>query len=49
MFKTVCIKDAAGNVLTTPLNNVFVVVNGTRCLVNLPPDNGIKKPLFVDF
>ena len=49
MFKTVRIKDAAGNVLTTPRNNVFVVVNGTRCLVNMPPDNGVKNPVLVNF
>ena len=48
-FEIVHIKDAAGNTFTTRLNNVFVIGKGTKCLVNLPLDNGIKKPLLDEF
>ncbi|KAL7713825.1 40S ribosomal protein S4 [Entamoeba marina] len=44
-FEVVHIKDAKGNTFTTRLNNVFVIGKGTETLVNLPLDNGIKKPL----
>ena len=44
-FEIVHIKDAKGNTFTTRLNNVFVIGKGTETLVNLPLDNGIKKPL----
>ena len=44
-FEVIHIKDASGNTFTTRLNNVFVIGKGTETLVNLPLDNGVKKPL----
>ena len=44
-FEIVHIKDAKGNTFTTRLNNVFVIGKGTETMVNVPLDNGVKKPL----
>ncbi|ELP86648.1 40S ribosomal protein S4, putative [Entamoeba invadens IP1] len=44
-FEIVHIKDANGTIFTTRLANVFIIGKGTETLVNLPLDQGIKKPL----
>lgn len=41
-FDIIHIKDAAGNVFATRINNVFVIGKGTKPLITLPKGGGIK-------
>jgi len=44
-YDIVHIKDAAGNTFATRLVNVFIIGRGTRSLVSLPKDKGVKKTI----
>lgn len=44
-FTIVHIKDAAGNVFATRLNNVFIIGKGTNSLVSLPKRKGVRKSI----
>eukprot|EP01111_Echinosteliopsis_oligospora_P013255 TRINITY_DN470_c0_g1_i1.p1 TRINITY_DN470_c0_g1~~TRINITY_DN470_c0_g1_i1.p1 ORF type:complete len:262 (+),score=44.97 TRINITY_DN470_c0_g1_i1:78-863(+) len=39
------LKDAAGHTFTTRLENVFIIGRGTRSLVSLPSNKGVKKTI----
>lgn len=42
-FEIVHVKDAAGQQFATRLQNVFVIGKGTKSLVSLPRNKGIKR------
>jgi len=44
-YDIVHIKDAAGHTFATRLVNVFVIGRGTRSLISLPKDKGVKKTI----
>jgi len=39
------IKDAAGHTFSTRLENVFIIGRGSRSLVSLPKDKGVRKTI----
>lgn len=41
-FDIVHVKDAAGNVFATRLNNIFIIGKGNKAHVSLPRGNGVK-------
>jgi len=44
-FDIVHVKDAAGNHFATRISNVFVIGKGTKPLISLPRNKGIKKTI----
>ncbi|KAL0214530.1 hypothetical protein P9112_006714 [Eukaryota sp. TZLM1-RC] len=47
-FEMVHIKDAAGNTFATRLSNVFVIGKGTKAMISLPKNKGIKVDILED-
>jgi small subunit ribosomal protein S4e len=39
------VKDAAGHTFATRLDNVFLIGKGTKSLVSLPKDKGVRKTI----
>jgi small subunit ribosomal protein S4e len=39
------VKDAAGHTFATRLDNVFLIGKGTKSLVSLPKDKGVRKSI----
>jgi len=44
-FDIVNVKDAAGHVFATRFSNIFILGKGTRPLVSLPRDKGVRKTI----
>jgi Ribosomal protein S4E len=44
-FEIVHLKDSAGHTFSTRINNVFILGQGTKSLVSLPKDKGVKKSI----
>ncbi|KAL0220171.1 hypothetical protein RCL1_000026 [Eukaryota sp. TZLM3-RCL] len=47
-FEIVHIKDAAGNMFATRLSNVFVIGKGTKSLISLPKNKGVRTSILED-
>lgn len=44
-FEIIHLKDSAGHLFSTRINNVFLVGKGTKSLVSLPRDKGVRKTI----